>query len=106
MSSEGYRGSLPPRKDRLAAPWVVVASVVFVLIFIVAFAGVPSKLFPQPTPGPFGPASVAPSASGGASASGSASGSAGPSASASTIASTSASASSSASVAASPSPTP
>jgi hypothetical protein len=104
MSSEGYRGSLPPRKDRLAAPWVVVAAVVFVLIFIVAFAGVPSKLFPQPTPGPFGPASTAPSASGGASASGSASASAG--ASASVGASTSASTSASASVAGSPSPTP
>ena len=73
MSSEGYRGSLPPRKERLAAPWVVVAWVVFVLIFALAFAGVPTKLFPEATPSPIPPVSVAPSASSRASPSGSAS---------------------------------
>ncbi|TMB55339.1 MAG: hypothetical protein E6J47_06875 [Chloroflexi bacterium] len=52
MSSEGYRGSLPPRKDRLAAPWVLLATAVFVLIFVVAFLGIPTKLFPEPTPSP------------------------------------------------------
>ena len=100
MSSEGYRGSLPPRKDRLAAPWVVIASIIFVLIFALAFAGVPTTLFPEATPSPIPPASVAPSPSGSASGSTSASASAGASGSASAVASASAT------VTATPSPTP
>jgi len=93
MSSEGYRGSLPPRKDRLAGPWVLIVAVLFVLIFVIAFLGVPTKLFPEPTPGPFPsiPASASPSASASSSASSSASvaGSASPGGSASTSASAS-----------------
>jgi hypothetical protein len=52
----GYRGSLPPRNDRLAAPWVLSVVVVFILVLALSFAGIPSKLFATP--------SVNPSASG------------------------------------------
>ncbi len=89
----GYRGTLPPRNDNLAKPWVIVVAVIFVLIFALAVAKVPSTLFPErPTPIPT--ASVAPSGSGSASSSGSASGSA------------AASATASSSVSPSPSPVP
>ena len=65
----GYRGSLPPRVDRLARPWVLTVVAMFVLIFILALAGIPSRLIPQPSavPLPSVPApsaSVAPSGSG------------------------------------------
>jgi hypothetical protein len=65
----GYRGSLPPRVDHLARPWVLVVLGVFALIFLLAFAGIPTRLIPQPSvaPLPSVPApssSVAPSASG------------------------------------------
>ena len=48
----GYRGALPPRQDSLARPWVIVVFAIFVLIFALAFAGFPSRLFTEPTPGP------------------------------------------------------
>ena len=65
----GYRGSLPPRVDRLARPWVLTVVAMFVLIFVLALAGIPSRLIPQPSgvPLPSVPApsaSVAPSGSG------------------------------------------
>ena len=65
----GYRGSLPPRVDRLARPWVLTVIGAFILIFVLALAGIPSRLIPQPSavPLPSVPApsaSVAPSGSG------------------------------------------
>lgn len=50
--STGYRGALPPSNDRLAAPWVVAVIAIFVLMFVLAFAGLPSALFPEETPLP------------------------------------------------------
>lgn len=49
----GYRGSLPPRNDHLAVPWVLTVVAVFVLVLVLAVAGVPSKFFatPSETPG-------------------------------------------------------
>ena len=48
----GYRGTLPPRNDRLAVPWVIAVVAVFVLVFVLAFAGIPSKLFATPSEAP------------------------------------------------------
>ena len=48
----GYRGSLPPRDDRIARPWVVAVVAIFVLILLLAWAGLPSRLIPEPTPAP------------------------------------------------------
>ena len=48
----GYRGALPPRNDHMAAPWVIVVIVAFVLMFVLAFLGFPSRLIPEPTPLP------------------------------------------------------
>lgn len=48
----GYRGALPPRNDHMAAPWVIVVIVAFVLMFVLAFLGFPSRLIPEPTPFP------------------------------------------------------
>ena len=66
----GYRGTLPPREDRLARAWVIAVGVVFVLIFVLALAGIPSRLFPEPTVEPFPSVPPLPSASASASASG------------------------------------
>lgn len=62
----GYRGTLPPREDRLARAWVITIGLVFVLIFVLALAGIPSRLFPEPTvePSPSLPALPSASASG------------------------------------------
>jgi len=65
----GYRGSLPPRVDHLARPWVLTVIGAFILIFVLALGGIPSRLIPQPSgvPLPSVPApsaSVAPSGSG------------------------------------------
>lgn len=57
----GYRGALPPRTDRLAVPWAITVVAVFVLVFVLAFAGIPSKLFATPSVAP--EASVVPSSS-------------------------------------------
>ena len=48
----GYRGSLPPREDRLARPWILAVLGIFVLIIILSVAGVPSRFIPDPTPLP------------------------------------------------------
>jgi hypothetical protein len=66
----GYRGALPTRNDSLARPWVIAVVLMFVLIFVLAFVGFPSKLLrATESPG----ASIGPlpslSASAGASAS-------------------------------------
>ncbi len=50
IAGGGYRGSLPPRKDRLAAPWVILVSVIFVLILVLSAFGLPSKLFTPARP--------------------------------------------------------
>jgi uncharacterized membrane protein len=57
----GYRGTLPPRNDRLAVPWVITVVAVFVLVFVLAFAGIPSKLFATPSASPG--SSIVPSSS-------------------------------------------
>lgn len=74
----GYRGSLPPREDRLARPWILVVLGIFVLIIVLSVAGVPSRFIPEPTPVPL--PSLAPIPSESASPSGSPSGSVEPSA--------------------------
>jgi hypothetical protein len=58
----GYRGSLPPRVDRMARPWVLTVIGAFVLIFVLALAGIPSRFIPQPSGVPL-PSVPAPSAS-------------------------------------------
>jgi hypothetical protein len=78
----GYRGALPPRNDSLAKPWILLVVAIFVLIFVLAFAKVPSRIFPEPTATLVPSPSAAPSGSGTASGSGSPSSSGSPSASA------------------------
>jgi hypothetical protein len=46
----GYRGSLPPRQDRLAKPWLMIVAGIFVLIIVLSIAGIPSRFTPDPTP--------------------------------------------------------
>ena len=65
----GYRGSLPPREDRLARPWILVVLGIFVLIIVLSVAGIPSRFIPDPTPVPL--PSLAPIPSESASPSGS-----------------------------------
>jgi hypothetical protein len=85
----GYRGSLTLRDDRLGGPWVIAVLAIFVLVFALSFAGLPSRLFPAPSASPIPSEALpssslpaqsgspgasetpAPSASGGAAASGS-----------------------------------
>jgi hypothetical protein len=57
----GYRGALPPRRDHLARPWLAVVAVLFVLIFVLAFAGLPSRFFPAPSVEPIPSFSASPS---------------------------------------------
>lgn len=57
----GYRGSLPPRNDRIARPWVITVLGIFVLIFVLAIAGLPSRLLPDATPAPIPSFSLEPS---------------------------------------------
>jgi hypothetical protein len=67
----GYRGSLPPREDRLARPWILTVLGIFVLIIVLSIAGIPSRIFPEPTPLPlpsFAAESAEPSGSADASA--------------------------------------
>lgn len=68
----GYRKSLPTRDDRLARPWILTILGIFVLVFVLSILGIPSRLFPEPTPVPLPstpssssvePSSVEPSAS-------------------------------------------
>lgn len=58
----GYRGSLPPRQDRLAKPWLMIVAGIFVLIIVLSIAGIPSSLIPDPTPVPTPIATPTPSA--------------------------------------------
>jgi hypothetical protein len=60
----GYRGSLPPRVDRLAPIWVAAVVGILVLVFVLALAGIPSRFIPEPTPLPIPSTSPAPSVSG------------------------------------------
>jgi hypothetical protein len=57
----GYRGSLPPRRDRLAKPWLMIVAGIFVLIILLSVAGIPSRFIPQPTPIPTPVSTPAPS---------------------------------------------
>ncbi len=88
----GYRGSLPPREDRLARPWILIVLGIFVLILLLSIAGIPSRFFPEPTPVPLPSLNAEPSASASAEPSGSAEASAEPSGSADASASASESA--------------
>ena len=76
----GYRGTLPPRVDRLARPWLLTIIGIFVLVLVLSVLAVPSRFIPDPTPVPLPSlppsGSVAPSVSASASPSASASGSA------------------------------
>ena len=69
----GYRGALPTRNDTIARPWVLAVVAIFVLMFVLAFLGFPSSLFPEPSGSPNPSFSLAPSSSAGPSASGQAS---------------------------------
>jgi len=69
----GYRGALPTRNDTIARPWVLAVVAIFVLMFVLAFLGFPSSLFPQPSGSPNPSFSLSPSTSAAASPSGSAS---------------------------------
>ena len=91
----GYPGSLPPRDDSLARPWILIVLGIFVLIVVLSLAGIPSRFAPEPTPIPVPSFSAAPPESPSASASAGASES--PEASASGSADASASPSSEAS---------
>jgi hypothetical protein len=55
----GYRGALPPRNDALAAPWVIAVIAIFLLIFLLAFLGFPSKFVSRASGSPQPSASVA-----------------------------------------------
>jgi hypothetical protein len=57
----GYRGSLPPRDDRLARPWILTVLGIFVLIVLLSIAGIPSSFIPDPTPVPLPSSTPAPS---------------------------------------------
>ena len=79
----GYRGSLPPRQDRLAKPWLIIVAGIFVLIIVLSIAGIPSRLIPEPTPIPTPIATPTPSVEASADASAEASEEASPSSEAS-----------------------
>lgn len=83
----GYRGSLPPRQDRLARPWLLIVLGIFVLAIVLSLAGIPSRFIPDPTPVPLPSLAPIPSESASPSGSVEGSGSAEPSASASESAS-------------------
>jgi hypothetical protein len=59
----GYRGALPTRNDALAKPWIITVIVLFLLIFVLAALGFPSKVFPRASAAPRPSVSVAASAS-------------------------------------------
>lgn len=60
----GYRGALPPRNDALARPWVLIVIIIFLLMFVLAFMGFPSSLFPRASGSPRPSVSLSPLASG------------------------------------------
>ena len=86
----GYRGSLPPREDGLARPWILAVLGIFVLVVVLSLVGVPSRFIPEPTPLPTPSSTPVPSASASAEPSESAEASVEPSASAAPSASASA----------------
>ena len=55
----GYRGTLPTRNDALARPWVIAVVAIFVLIFVLAALGFPSKAFPRSSAEPRASSSAA-----------------------------------------------
>ena len=61
----GYRGALPTRNDTIARPWVLAVVAIFVLMFVLAFLGFPSSLFPEPSGSPNPSFSLSPSIVGG-----------------------------------------
>jgi multidrug efflux pump subunit AcrB len=63
----GYRGALPERHDALARPWIVTVVAIFVLMFVLAFMGLPSSLFPGASGSPQASGSLSPSAAASAS---------------------------------------
>ncbi len=63
----GYRGALPPRNDTIARPWVLAVVAIFLLMFVLAFLGFPSSLFPEPSTAPNPSVSLSPSSSSAAS---------------------------------------
>ena len=65
----GYRGALPTRNDTIARPWVLAVVAIFVLMFVLAFLGFPSSLFPEPSGSPNPSFSLSPSTSAAPSAS-------------------------------------
>jgi len=67
----GYRGALPTRNDTIARPWVLAVVAIFALMFLLAFLGFPSSLFPEPSGAPNPSFSLSPSTSAAPSASGS-----------------------------------
>ena len=69
----GYRGALPTRNDTIARPWVLAVVAIFALMFVLAFLGFPSSLFPEPSGAPNPSSSLLPSSSAAPSASGDAS---------------------------------
>ena len=66
----GYRGALPTRDDTIARPWVLAVVAIFVLMFVLAFLGFPSSLFPEPSGAPNPSFSLSPSTSAAPSSSG------------------------------------
>ena len=66
----GYRGALPTRNDTIARPWVLAVVAIFVLMFVLAFLGFPSSLFPEPSGAPNPSFSLSPSTSAAPSSSG------------------------------------
>jgi len=78
----GYRGALPTRNDTIARPWVLAVVAIFVLMFVLAFLGFPSSLFPEPAGSPNPSFSLSPSTSAAPSSSAAQSSSAAPSSSA------------------------
>jgi hypothetical protein len=72
MTSErpsGYRGALPERNDALARPWIITVIAIFILIFVLAALGFPSKVFPRSSVEPLPSFSFVPSSSAAPSAS-------------------------------------
>jgi hypothetical protein len=59
----GYRGALPTRNDALAKPWVIAVIVIFLLIFVLAALGFPSKAFPRSSAVPQASTSIVASSS-------------------------------------------
>ena len=46
------RGTLEPRDDRMSVYWPPAVTGLFLLVLLLAFAGIPSRFFPSATPSP------------------------------------------------------